>query len=166
MINEESRKYFNRAFLSSGSSLNYFAFTKGNHVERMFGCSEATNQQQLMEYLKTTPQDDIVECYFRYDQGPNAIKPVWTPTIEIPDAKMPFLLQDPEEIYNSGTVAPIDVLIGFDSQVTFSVTLAKNLILFRLERLVLYWPNEHSIVSNIDRKEYCSNWEFHTELIR
>lgn len=117
MLNEESRKYFNRGYAMSGSALNYFALTTGDHLERMKKCSDSKDMNKIIEYLKTTDSEELTQCHFRQNWGDVLPKSQWTPTIESPDTEGAFLTQLPEEIYNSSKAPAFDLLLGFDSQV-------------------------------------------------
>lgn len=117
MLNEESRKYFNRAHAASGTVFNYFgAPPKGNHLERMLECSQTNDQMSLIQYLKTAPAEDLVKCHFAMNWG-KTIKPEWGPSIEKEDARMPFITQSLDEIYNSGKAPVIDAFFSFTDQV-------------------------------------------------
>lgn len=118
MLNEESRKYFNRAFLMSGTALTYFALSEANHMERMQKYSEINDIDKLIEYLKTTDGDTIAKCNFTTKFKHLLISP-WTPTIESPKTKGAFITRHPEEIYSYDTNLAMDTLLGFTSQVFF-----------------------------------------------
>lgn len=114
MANEESRKYFNRAYILSGSLFNYFALTEEGHLERMLECSQTKDQTSLIDYLKTTDAEKLLECYFVTDWG-KTIKPKWAPTIEKPNAKMPFITQSLDKTYEN--TPALDVVFSFTDQV-------------------------------------------------
>lgn len=115
MLNQESRKYFDRALPLSGSVYNYFALDKGNHVARMQECAAIADLDKIIDYLKTANTDVLAQCYF--DRLRNTIKSKWAPTIENAEAVAAFLTETPDEIYNSGKVAAMDTLFAFNSQV-------------------------------------------------
>lgn len=116
MLNEESRKYFTRAVPVSGSPYSYFALKTEDHLQRMYDCSKTTDQKSLVEYLKTASLEEIQQCKWETSWG-NTINPKWVPTIEKPDAKMAFITQSPDDIYNSDNAPVMDVLFSFSNNV-------------------------------------------------
>lgn len=116
ILNEESRKYFNRAYAASGSAFNFFALTRENHLERMQECSKAKDSNEMIEYMKTTDSEVLAKCYFDINWG-KTIKPKWVPTIEKPGTKGAFITQSPEEIYSSDKPPVVDALFSFASKV-------------------------------------------------
>lgn len=69
MLNEESRKYFNRAFTLSSTALNYYVLHEPNHLERMQNFSQIQDKQKLIDYLKTADGADIVKIQTTNDFG-------------------------------------------------------------------------------------------------
>lgn len=116
MLNEESRKYFNRAAIMAGSPFGYISLTRGNHLKRMQECSNLTDSNNIVEYLRSTDSAIILKCYLDIGWG-KTLKPSWIPTIEHPSASEAFITQSPDEIYNSEKAPIIDVLFSFTSQV-------------------------------------------------
>lgn len=112
MLNVESRKYFNRAFSSSGSALRYTALRKGNHIKQIKMCAKVngTDPEKYFEYLKTTSNLILANCY-AIGYG------VWLPTIESANTKGAFLTKAPEEIYNSDLAPATDAMFGITSHV-------------------------------------------------
>lgn len=117
MLNEESRKYFNRAFLISGTALTYFALSEPNHMERMQNYSGIKDIEKLIEYLKTIDSEMIAKCHETTEFKHLFISP-WVPTIEIMK-KGAFITRRPEEIYSYDTNLVMDTLWSFTSQVFF-----------------------------------------------
>lgn len=93
----------------SGSILSYFAFDTMNHLQRMYKCANTNDKETLIEFLKTANADKIVECGYQKTFG-NTLDANWVPTIEKPDAKIPFITQLPEDLLNLGKIIPKDVL--------------------------------------------------------
>lgn len=86
ILNEESRKNYQRAILMSGSVLNYNAYHDGDHKCLMYAIARnasrpANNIDELIEFMKTTPatqiQDFINDIYY---QLPWPLP--WNPVIE------------------------------------------------------------------------------------
>lgn len=117
MHNKESRKYFNRVFCMSGPYLHNYVLTDESHFQRIQECSNATDWNGMLEYLKTTNSTELTKCYYKSDWGKTILKSMWLPTIENPKTKSPFITQTAEEIYRSGNALPSDVLFSFTSQV-------------------------------------------------
>lgn len=63
MLSEESRKYFTRAMVMSGSVYSYFALTLQNHREKMESCAHTKDVNQMIEYIKLGDARDIIQCY-------------------------------------------------------------------------------------------------------
>lgn len=116
MLNEESRKYFNRAFLLSGSAFDYFALSELNHFERMQKFSNINDKNQLLEYLKTADSKMLADIDSISSFGKTLIPP-WAPTIESPMTKGAFLTKTLEEIYKSDRAPVLDTWFSFTSQV-------------------------------------------------
>ena len=117
MLNEESRKYFNRAFAISGSSLNYYPLYEPNHLERMQNFSNIQDKQKLVEYLKTADSATLANAHRTNDLGQFLLETCWVPTIENPEIKGAFMTKTPEEIYKSDKAPVMDVMFSFASQV-------------------------------------------------
>lgn len=119
MLNEESRKYFSRAFLSSGTAFSYFALSRANHLERMQQFSKINDNNELIEYLKSADEKVLAEC--RQFMGfEKLLGSAWTPTIESADTNGAFITKRPEEMYKSGSGTAMDVLFSFTSRVNTS----------------------------------------------
>lgn len=118
MLNEESRKYFQRAMVMSGSIFSYFALTEGNHLEKIQKCTPKTDIIETIEYLRTANASDIVRCNFRDDWG-KTLKPEWVPTIEPKGTKNAIITQSPDNIWNSKNAPVIDTLFSFTSKVFY-----------------------------------------------
>lgn len=115
MLNKESRKYFTRAFLSSGSAFSYYAFSDRNHLDQMKNCSEIHDEGKLIEFLKTVDSKDLEECQTFSFKNPNTVP--WAPTTESPKTIGAFKTQPPNEIYNSDDPPVMDTLFSFTSEV-------------------------------------------------
>lgn len=116
MLNMESRKYFNRAYSSSGSALNFFVLRKENHIKQVQMCAQTNELSQMLEYLKTTNDTILAHCCT--SDGPGCGHyPIWTPTIENTSTTGAFLTKTPEEIYNSDLSLTMDAMFSINSQV-------------------------------------------------
>lgn len=107
MLNQESRRYFKRAFAISGSAFNSIASIDENHVWRVQECTKIYQMDKLIEYLKMENKTTaLARCYHYSFWDRNY--PVW----------VPFLTKSLEEIYNSFNGAPdMDSWFSFTSQV-------------------------------------------------
>lgn len=113
MLNEESRKYFNRAYLMSSSAFSFYAFSKANHVDKVKECSGIADNNRLIEYLKTAESSALSKCY-RLEKE---FITTWIPTVEPPETVGAFLTKTPDEIYDSDEAPTIDALFSFTFQV-------------------------------------------------
>lgn len=116
ILNEESRKYFNRAYLSSGTAFTYFALSTGDHLVRMQEFSKINETNDLIEYLKTVDSMTLANCH-TMDSIEYRLSSPWAPTIENSKAHGAFLTRIPDEIYNSANAPAMDTLFSFNSQV-------------------------------------------------
>lgn len=116
MLNKESRRYFNRAFASSGSAFN--AWQRGTHVELIQECSKLNEEDEMIEFLRAASSQRLLGC--KPKTQPGGVEQAWLPTIESPQTRGAFLTQPPEEIYRSDRPLPIHTMFSFNSQV-FSV---------------------------------------------
>lgn len=117
MLNEESRKYFSRAFLASGSALSYFALTEGNHLERMQEFSKINDEKKLIEYLRGEDSKVLAGCHSFTGFGKLLSSP-WTPTIEHPSTIGAIIAEKPEKMFTSGKATAIDALFSFTGRVS------------------------------------------------
>lgn len=116
MLNKESRRYFKRALVMSGSVYSIFALTETNHLKKMQQCAHTKDVNQIIEYVQTSDYKDIVQCYFK-DDWKETLKGEWIPTIEAPGTINGFITESPDEIYASSNAPVIDTLFSFTSQV-------------------------------------------------
>lgn len=117
MLNEESRKYFNRAFAMSGTVFNYYALYEPHHLRRMQDYANIEDKNKLIEYLKTTDTNTLANCSKADTLGTTLLVVPWAPTIENPSTKGAFITKTPEGIYNSDKAPTMDAMFSFDSQV-------------------------------------------------
>lgn len=117
MLNQISRKYFNRAFLSSGTALSFHHFAEANHLQRMMEYSKIDDKDQLIEYLKVADSDFLSRCYPVVIDSQTYYLP-WVPTIESPEIDGAFITTTPEQIYNSNEAPIMDVMFSFNSKVS------------------------------------------------
>lgn len=116
MYNEQSRKYFKRAYAASGTMFTATVFNKTTHWHRMPECFGVNgNRDQILEFLKTADARILSKCCpFAY---PGEIQLYWVPTIENPNATGAFLTQTPEEIFNAKKAPIMDTMFSFASKV-------------------------------------------------
>lgn len=105
-LNAKSRKYFNRAFMSSGS-LSFW--NSPYHVQEIQDCLEINEMtdDELVVYLKTANISTLTKC-----NGTD-----WLLNYESPNAIRPFLTKKAKEIYTSNDPPVLDVLFVVASQV-------------------------------------------------
>lgn len=115
MLNEESRKYFNRALVISNTAFSGTALFKENHVEHMQKCLQIKETNDIVEFIKTSNITILRDCYSI--EYLSHTPPHWTPTIEIPNAISPFLTKTPDEIYSSDNAPVMDAMFSFATQV-------------------------------------------------
>lgn len=117
MVNEISRKYYNRAYASSSTAFSSYALHKANHVEVVQKCLEINDKNKLVEYLKIADGHEILHQCHMWRTGFGTFSQTWVPTIETPNATEAFLTKSLDEIYNS-TEAPImDTMFSFNAEV-------------------------------------------------
>lgn len=112
MFNKESRKYFNRAYLSSGSAFTYFALSSGNHLARMQKFSKINEINDLIEYLKNVSSETLASCHTMDSIGYQLFSP-WAPTIENSQTAGAFLTRAPDKIYNSKNAPIMDTMFRY-----------------------------------------------------
>lgn len=117
MMNEESRKYFNRAYLSSGTAFTYFALSTPNHLTRMKEFTKITDENELIDFLKVADTEVLAKCNTMDSIG-KMVRPYWSPTIELPQTVGAFMTKTPHEIYNSQLAPNIDTMFSFNSMVS------------------------------------------------
>lgn len=115
LLNEESRKYFNRAYLSSSSVFSHYALHRANHLQGMKDFTGISADEELIKYLRTANSDFLSKHYpFTYGKS---LTPPWVPTIEHTNAVRPFITKTPDEIYGTGEAQAIDIMFSFNSKV-------------------------------------------------
>lgn len=107
MINEESRKYFQRAFSMSGSGMQSYVLWTYKREQQLQNCTQTNDTNKIIEYLKTANSSMVLKCN----------KPGWYPTIESPHTKDAFLTQSPDKIMNSTNAPIMDAMFSFASKV-------------------------------------------------
>lgn len=128
MLNEQSRKYFTRAYPISSSAYNFYALLKENHVQKLQNCSQSQEISKMIEYIKTSDAHTLRQCYpYKF---PGALHPVWVPTIESPNNTGAFMTKTPEEMYNLGMAPAMDTLFSFDSHVKFFLLISFPTLVF------------------------------------
>lgn len=107
MLNVESRKYFNRAYLSSGCVSGYHLRTD-THLEMLQECLQTNDTgNELVEFLKTASSFQLSSCNFL----------PWVIYIESLSAPHPFITQTSDEIYKSDNPPIMDAMFSIASQV-------------------------------------------------
>lgn len=104
MLNDESRKYFKRAILMSGTSLNYFALSQeDNHTDRMHELARLSGESKiddidLEKFLQKVSPEKILEYTSKLEPFGRILETIWAPIVEnnVPGA---FLTELPEQIY-------------------------------------------------------------------
>lgn len=128
MLNEESRKYFNRAYAISGSAFGYYILHRNDNIKHIQNCSEVNGTGEMIEYLKTTSSSILADCYaftecLEGDRNEISVchiaggGNVWMPIIESPSTIGAFLSRTPEDIYKSDKAPVMDTWFGFASHV-------------------------------------------------
>lgn len=126
MLNEQSRKYFHRAFVLSNTAFSPFAIRRANHIRRIRKCTKIFDITKMVKYLKKAKAETLTECYpYKHD-----LNPTWVPTIE---RNRGFLTRMPDEIYNSNKAPIMDAMFSFT---------AKEILLF----LPYLWESEEPIL--------------------
>lgn len=109
MLNRESRNYFHRSFVASGTSLNSYRPNDGAELQLMQRCTQIYDVDKLIQYLKTASSSSIAEC----NRMGTAI---WSPTVECSNAPKAFITESPDELYTSAETAPIvNAMFSFNS---------------------------------------------------
>lgn len=118
MLNKESRSYFQRAYAASGSLFQSYVFSKANHTKIVQKCSNITETDKLMEYLKTENSSALIKCP-RLEGPMVEFNIEWVPVIESNATKSAFLTKTPEEIFNGPTeeLPIMDTLFSFTGEV-------------------------------------------------
>lgn len=107
MLNFESRKYFRRAFMSSGCVSN-FHLRKDNHLPILQECLQMNKTgNELAKFLKTASRLELSGCNYL----------PWIISMESPNAPQPFISQTPAEIYKSDKAPVMDAIFTISSQV-------------------------------------------------
>lgn len=115
MLNVNSRKYFQRAYASSGTAFSSFSLRRRNHMQLLQNCSHLNDVTKIIEYLKETDAMKILfDCY----PAENGTRRVWAPTIEMPTAVDPFLTKTPNDIYDSNDAPVMDAMFSFSEEVS------------------------------------------------
>lgn len=105
--NEASRKYFTRAFTSSGA-ISFWNLPTESSVQKIHTCFgiNATGNS-LAEYMETANSDVLKKCD----------KTFWFPSTESPNAANALITKTPKEMYTSGKAPVLDILFATASWV-------------------------------------------------
>ncbi|XP_031634171.1 esterase B1-like [Contarinia nasturtii] len=100
LINKKSSKYFKQFLGMSGSPIYGDAYQTGDHsclmkhfYKQQKGTTVDPTDEQLIKFLQEVEVSKIVK--FSYDTISNGQTTPWSPIVEYPNAKNPFLQQDP-----------------------------------------------------------------------
>jgi len=110
LISSESRKYFRAAAPMSGTTFNYWAFSKQNdHTDYAYKMAAELGQpkqsyNELVEFLKTVPADKIYQHGNVIDLLKRTARGVFAPVIEKRDAIQPFIVEPPSKIYSESRI--------------------------------------------------------------
>ncbi|KAG4071890.1 hypothetical protein HA402_006051 [Bradysia odoriphaga] len=115
MLNVESRKYFNRAYLGSSSAFNFYAISKVDHSQQLKEFFKINDESKLIEYLRKTNSDLLSSFYPLSAKGKSLYVP-WVPTIENPNTVGAFMTKTPEEIYSSNNAPIMDTMFSIASK--------------------------------------------------
>lgn len=115
MLNEESRKYFNRAYMASGTALDFQGFRRSNHRQTIQKCFQLNKIDEIIDFLKSNSAEVLTSCSSK--RVYNSILLTWVPTVEPADTNGSFLNASPAEIYTSDSAPVMDSLFTFTSQV-------------------------------------------------
>ncbi|XP_055312058.1 esterase B1-like isoform X2 [Sitodiplosis mosellana] len=166
MLNEESRKYFNRAFALSSSSLNNYVLYEPNHLERMQKISNIQDKLQLVEYLKTADSTELAKILRTNDLEQVLLQKAWNPTIESPETKDAFITKTSEEIYKSDKAPVMDTMFSIVSQeyVSLKPDLSKNTEPLLSED----WKNSKIVLpfSGFDKDTYPEEYKHAIDLLK
>lgn len=112
MLNEESRRYFNRAYLMSGSASRW-KVQHFNHTAQLQRCLQINGTASaLIDYMKVVDFTTLAKCS----------NLTWVVFYENPNATNAFITKTPEEIYNSDNPPVMDTMFSITSQVRISKT--------------------------------------------
>lgn len=107
MLSAESRKYFTRAFMSSGC-VSAHHLRRDNHVPVLQECLRTNKTgNELVEFLKKADALDLSTCNYL----------PWIIVMETPSAPKAFIWQTPDEIYKSDNAPTMDAMFSIASQV-------------------------------------------------
>lgn len=86
VLNAESRKYFQRLFLMSGTAIDLNAISDINHVDEMYAFATnmsqpAENVTQLIEILQNVPAKQLLDFTSKLDLKKLMMRD-WAPVIE------------------------------------------------------------------------------------
>lgn len=118
ILNKESRKYFNRAFMISGTATSPSTpFKYGvNNLPQTRECLGIVAIGHLIEKLKIESATVVARC--KAFHMPGDLNMVWIPNIEIKGTQDAFITEAPNVIYASGKAPRMDVVFSFTSQVS------------------------------------------------
>lgn len=121
MVNEESRKYFKRAYAASSTSVSFYALSRLNHTKPMSECSHLDKMDEIIEYVKTSSAGELAKC--KADRDLNNILLTYGPSVEPTGTVGAFVTKATasEEIYASDRAPIMDAMFSFASEVHCSI---------------------------------------------
>ncbi|KAJ6643814.1 Venom carboxylesterase-6 [Pseudolycoriella hygida] len=134
MVSPASQGLFNRAVCFSASALVpwILSYVKDHkEIAKKFAARNGvhpTNDQQLIEYLKSVDANKLVALahtdFYSPGTEEKAIKLPWTPVVECATSKNPFLLESPENYFKKENFGRtnIDTLFGYADAESYSAT--------------------------------------------
>ena len=114
MLNQESRKYFNRAFVMSGSAFVKYILRKNNHVNYLREYLKITDMNEMIEFLKNA--NAFLIKRYPYDIF-SEFNPRYVATIENAKTSGAFMSKMPDELYRSDDAPKMDTMFSFTEQV-------------------------------------------------
>lgn len=150
MLNEESRRYFTRAYLVSGT-VSPLKLRTGNHLLDVQKCLDFNGTHtKLLDYMKTASISTLDKC--RNLTG--------TLFIQRPNAPGAFITKTPDEIYNSDSAPVMDAMFTFTSQVKIHSNYGK----VKHIQLTQFWvwfffaSGIHKSITKCNQVEVSNSW--------
>lgn len=114
MLNKESRRFVNRAYLASGSSLNpaFHPWRRPSQMQNVKIYFQKNDTNTLIEYLKIASNKDLIYSASHF----------WIPVVENRNAPSAFLTDVPENILKSRDAPVMDTMFSFTDQVLYVKT--------------------------------------------
>ncbi|CAH0751649.1 unnamed protein product [Diatraea saccharalis] len=119
-LSHMSRDTFTRAFLSSGSAFNPWAYTHKptKHAKKLAtlaNCS-TTSSQEMIDCLTSKSGEEIIRAQSGMYEWADHLFTPFVPTAEPLDTKNAFLTKHPLEVSRSGDVYRVPIIVTFCAQ--------------------------------------------------